>query len=143
MGAGVGWVCALVWLLTLSVYDIRQRRLPNWLTVPGAIAVMVFATVTGRGTAALFGAVALFAVYLVVHLFSPTAMGAGDVKLAIGIGALTGMFGVDVWALAALGAPALTAVWAVVVMIGRAESETVPHGPSMCAAAATATALVL
>jgi leader peptidase (prepilin peptidase)/N-methyltransferase len=53
------------------------------------------------------------------------------------------MFGVDVWALAALGAPALTAVWAVVVMIGRAESETVPHGPSMCAAAATATALVL
>ncbi len=38
-------------------------------------------------------------------------MGAGDVKLAIGIGALTGAFGVDVWALAALGAPLLTAGW--------------------------------
>ena len=60
----------------------------------------------------MLGAVALFAVYAVVHLVSPAAMGAGDVKLAIGIGALTGTFGGDVWLLAALGAPVLTAGWA-------------------------------
>ena len=58
-------------------------------------------------------------------------MGAGDVKLAIGVGALTGAFGFDVWVLAALAAPLLTAVWAVVAVIRRAGS-TVPHGPSMC-----------
>ena len=58
---------------------------------------------------ALVGAAALFGAYLVVHLLSPAAMGAGDVKLAVGVGALTGAFGMDVWALAALAAPLLTA----------------------------------
>ena len=59
---------------------------------------------------ALAGAVSLFAIYLALHLIAPAAMGAGDVKLAIGIGALTGAFGIDVWSLAALAAPLLTAV---------------------------------
>lgn len=132
-----------MWLVSLSVYDIRQRRLPNVLTLPGAVAVLVGATLAGRGTAALFGALALFAVYLVVHLLVPTAMGAGDVKLAIGVGALTGFFGIDVWTLAALGAPLLTAIWALVAVIGRAESRTVPHGPSMCLATVAAAALAV
>ena len=52
--------------------------------------------------------------YLVVHMVSPAAMGAGDVKLAAGVGGLTGAFGVDVWALAAMAAPLLTAVIALV-----------------------------
>jgi leader peptidase (prepilin peptidase)/N-methyltransferase len=73
---------------------------------------------------------------------SPAAMGAGDVKLAIGIGALTGAFGTDVWVLAALGAPLLTAVCAIVAVLRRS-GPTVPHGPSMCVAAATATALAV
>lgn len=135
-------VCALVWLVALSVYDIRERRLPNWLTMPGAAVIIAVAAVHGRAVAAVLGAVALFAVYAVVHLVSPAAMGAGDVKLAIGIGALTGTFGGDVWVLAALGAPLLTAMWAVVALVRRS-ARTVAHGPSMCLAALTATTLVL
>jgi len=142
MGVGVAGVCALVWLAVLSVYDIRQRRLPNWLTMPGAAVIIGAATVHGRAVPAMLGAVALFAVYAVVHLVSPAAMGAGDVKLAIGIGALTGTFGSGVWILATLGAPLLTAGWAVVAVLHRS-GRTVPHGPSMCLAAATATALVV
>ena len=69
-------------------------------------------------------------------------MGAGDVKLAIGVGALTGAFGFDVWVLAALAAPLLTAVWAVVAVIRRTGSA-VPHGPSMCLASAAAVALAI
>ncbi len=80
--------------------------------------------------------------YLVVHLLAPAAMGAGDVKLAVGLGALTGAFGVDVWVLAALVAPLLTAVWAVVAVIRRTGS-TVPHGPSMCLASAAAVTLAI
>ena len=76
--------CALVWLAVLSVYDIRERRLPNWLTMPGAAVIIVMAAMHGRGGPAVLGAVALFAVYAVVHLVSPAAMGAGDAKLAIG-----------------------------------------------------------
>jgi len=142
MGAGVAGVCVLAWLTALSLYDIRERRLPNWLTMPGAAAVLGIAAVHGRGVPAMLGAAALFAVHVAVHLVSPAAMGAGDVKLAIGIGALTGTFGSDVWALAAVGAPLLTAGWAAVAVLRRS-GRTVPHGPSMCLAAATATALAV
>jgi leader peptidase (prepilin peptidase)/N-methyltransferase len=142
MGAGAASVCVLVWLAALSVYDIRERRLPNWLTMPGAAVIVAAAAMHGRGGPAVLGAVVLFAIYVVVHLVSPAAMGAGDVKLAVGIGALTGTFGNDVWALAALGAPVLTAGWAAVAVLRRS-GQTVPHGPSMCLAAATATALVV
>src|SRR3954464_7720057 len=109
MGAGVAGVCLLAWLTALSFYDIRERRLPNWLTMPGAAVILVAAEVHERGVSAVLGAVALLAIYLLVHLVSPTAMGAGDVKLAIGIGALTASFGSDVWLLATLGAPLLSA----------------------------------
>ncbi|CAN5452637.1 A24 family peptidase [soil metagenome] len=122
-------IAALGWMAALSVVDIRQRRLPNVLTLPGAVVILVVATACGRGVPAVVGAVALGGAYLVVHLVAPAAMGAGDVKLALGLGALTAALGVDVWALAALGAPLVTVVWAVVARL-----RTVPHGPSMCLA---------
>ncbi|MFY9919269.1 MAG: A24 family peptidase [Mycobacterium sp.] len=142
MGAGVACAIVLAWLVVLSAYDIRERRLPNWLTMPGALAIVVVALAAGRGGPALLGAVGLVGLYLVVHLLSPAAMGAGDVKLAAGVGALTGAFGFDVWALAAVTAPLLTAIWACVAVIRRS-SSTVPHGPSMCVATLAAAALVI
>ncbi|CRZ14681.1 prepilin peptidase [Mycolicibacterium neworleansense] len=140
MGVGLTLVTA-AWLLALTGYDIAERRLPNWLTLPGALLVLGAAAIAGRGVAALAGAAGLAVLYLVVHLLSPRAMGGGDVKLAIGLGAMTGAFGIDVWLLAALAAPLLTACLA----LGAAACgvRTVPHGPSMCAASAAAVALVL
>ncbi|MEN3224378.1 A24 family peptidase [Mycolicibacterium porcinum] len=140
MGVGVT-VVAGAWLLALSGYDIAERRLPNWLTLPGAALVLVVAAVAGRGPAALAGAAALSVPYLVAHLASPRAMGGGDVKLALGLGAMTGAFGADVWLLAALAAPMLTAALAAAAILRG--MPTVPHGPSMCAASAAAVTLVL
>ena len=142
MGAGAAGVGVLAWFVGLSWYDVTQRRLPNWLTLPGAVVILACATAAGRGAPAVAGAVSLFAIYLALHLIAPAAMGAGDVKLAIGVGALTGAFGIDVWSLAALGAPLLTAGWALIAAARGAE-RTVPHGPSMCVTAAAATALVI
>jgi leader peptidase (prepilin peptidase) / N-methyltransferase len=141
MGAGVAGGCVLAWFTALSVYDLRQRRLPNALTLPGAAAVLAVAVATGRGMPALAGATALALLYLGVHLVSPAGMGAGDVKLALGVGGLTGSFGVDAWMLAALTAPVLTALWALAVRV-RGGDATVPHGPSMCLAAAVAVVAV-
>ncbi len=135
-------VVALLWMAALTVYDVRDRRLPNWLTLPGFAVIARDATGCGHGAAAILGAAALSAVYLLVHLVSPTAMGAGDVKLALGLGALTGCFGADVWLLAALGAPLLTAVVGVVAWLGWS-AVTVPHGPSMCLASVAALGLNL
>lgn len=130
---GVAGISVLAWLAALSLYDIRERRLPNWLTVPGALVILAVAAAAGRGGPSMTGAGALTVLYLLVHLTAPAAMGAGDVKLAAGVGGLTGAFGLDVWALAAMAAPLLTAVVAVVSALRRSQTA-VPHGPSMCLA---------
>ncbi|MEN4401086.1 prepilin peptidase [Mycolicibacterium senegalense] len=140
MGVGLT-VLAGAWLLVLSGYDIAERRLPNWLTMPGAVLIPVAAALAGRGLAALAGAAALAVLYLLVHMAAPRAMGGGDVKLAVGLGAMTGAFGPDVWLLAALAAPLLTACLALGAAVRGI--RTVPHGPSMCAASAAAVGLVL
>jgi leader peptidase (prepilin peptidase)/N-methyltransferase len=133
---------ALLWMAALTGYDVRQRRLPNWLTLPGFAVVMVVAAGAGNAQAAAVGAAALTTVYLLVHLLAPTAMGAGDVKLALGLGALTGCFGADVWLLAAIGAPLLTAAVGMVARLGWS-AKAVPHGPSMCLASAAALGLAV
>lgn len=140
LGVSVGVV--LAWLVALSCYDIRARRLPNALTLPGAGVILLAAGFAGRGLPALAGAAALAAVYLLVHFASPAAMGAGDVKLAVGLGGLAGCFGVGVWFLAALVAPLLTALLGLGVRAGTG-ALTVPHGPSMCVATAVAVGLIL
>ncbi|SRX95598.1 hypothetical protein [Amycolicicoccus subflavus DQS3-9A1] [Mycobacterium shimoidei] len=131
-------VAMALWMGVLSGYDIAQRRLPNWLTLPGAVVVIAAAHIAGRGLSAVLGGSVLAGLYAVVHLVSRRGMGAGDVKLALGLGALTGCYGADVWFLAALVAPVLTTVVALVRGVRR-----VPHGPSMCLASATAVGLVV
>lgn len=122
------------WLVALSVVDFRHRRLPNVLTLPGAAVILGFAFLSGRGVAASVGAVALAGVYLVGFLLG--GMGAGDVKLALGLGAVTGAAGPEVWLLAAAGAPLLTVVVGVAARV-----RVLPHGPSMCLATAVSLAI--
>ncbi|MFB8274977.1 prepilin peptidase [Nocardia colli] len=138
----LAFAALLAWCVVLSVIDFRQLRLPNPLTGGGAVAVFGYALSTGRCTAAVLGAVLLAAPYLLVHLALPAAFGAGDVKLAIGLGAAAGLGGGQVWVWSALAAPLLTAC-AGVAVIGlrrtRAPTETtrriaMPHGPAMCLA---------
>jgi leader peptidase (prepilin peptidase)/N-methyltransferase len=137
-------VAVLAWLAVLSGYDVRERRLPNLLTLPGAGVILLASVVVGRGWPAVAGATALTAIYLLVHSVAPAGMGAGDVKLAIGLGALAGCFGVGVWFLAALGAPLLTVAWGLLDrLLGGAGAASVPHGPAMCAATAAAIGLAL
>lgn len=86
-GAGVAVLC---WMTALSYFDIRYRRLPNWLTLPAAV-VIITVGLWGRGPSIWAGAAALTALYLAAHLLSPRAMGAGDVKLAVSTGAWRGV----------------------------------------------------
>lgn len=141
MGLGSVLALFLPWSLVLSGYDIGARRLPNWLTLPGAVAVLTGAAAAGHAAPALAGGTALASVYLLIHLVNPAGLGAGDVKLAFGLGALTGLFGAATWMLAAAVAPLLTAALALAakVMCG---ARTVPHGPSMCLASLAALTLV-
>jgi leader peptidase (prepilin peptidase)/N-methyltransferase len=123
------------WCVLLAGIDLRLRRLPNALTVPGALAVLGYASATGTGTRAICGGCGLAATYLVIHLLAPAAFGAGDVKFALGLGAAAGIGGLAAWTLAAVTAPILTAAtgaawWA----LRRRRCPPLPHGPAMTVA---------
>ncbi|WP_084522513.1 prepilin peptidase [Nocardia inohanensis] len=109
----------LVWCAALSCIDIRYRRLPNNLTLPGAVAVLSFAAGAGRLGIAVAGALLLAGPYLLVHLAEPAALGAGDVKLALGLGAATALGGAQCWVWAALGAPLLSGAGGMVLLFAR------------------------
>ncbi|WP_378731713.1 prepilin peptidase [Nocardia brasiliensis] len=147
----VAFAALLAWCVVLSVIDFRQRRLPNSLTGWGALGVFGYALSTTQFTAALLGAALLAVPYLAVHLVLPTAFGAGDVKLAVGLGAAAALGGGQAWVWAALTAPLLTAA-AGIVLLGMHRSRApvdgadaprrlaVPHGPAMCLATVCALA---
>ena len=135
-------VAVVVWAVALSAIDLRERRLPNPLTLSGTVLILLGAALCGRGLPAILGAAALGGLYLAVHLADPAALGGGDVKLALALGALTGALGTPVWVLAALGAPVLTAAAGTVALVLR-RGRAVPHGPSMCAASLVAAALAV
>lgn len=134
-------VSLTAWGAALCAIDLRCMRLPNMLTLGGATVILGAAVAAGRAGSAVCGAVALSGLYLVVHLFARGGLGAGDVKLAIGLGALTGSLGADVWTIAALGAPLLTAIGGL-ALAARGRRGPVPHGPSMVLASLTVAALV-
>ena len=102
--------------IAATVIDVRQRRVPNVLTMGVASAGLMLA-MAGVGTVTVGGALGGLALGLALllpaHMFG--AMGAGDVKLLAAFGALLGPADVfDAFLRAAIlgGAMALTvALW--------------------------------
>lgn len=96
----------LLWLLLVTIYDARQRRVPNWLVLAGtAIALGALAMSTQPfGTKwpdALIGAASGF-VFLLLF-YATGLMGAGDVKFAGALGLWVGWQPLlPIWAIASL-----------------------------------------
>jgi prepilin peptidase CpaA len=82
----------IVVLLAAAVYDVRYRRIPNWISVGGVLIGISLNSFLYVGTPGfLFAVKGLglgFGVYFVLYILH--AMGAGDVKLMAAVGALVG-----------------------------------------------------
>lgn len=80
----------LVLVLCCGIYDLRVRRIPNWLTMPALLGGVVSnAFLIRHGLLlALAGAGCALLVYLPLYLVR--GMGAGDVKLMAAVGAICG-----------------------------------------------------
>ncbi|MET9223321.1 A24 family peptidase [Streptomyces sp. NPDC003300] len=96
----------VVWLLLVPVglvlgrVDLKVFRLPDVLTFPaflGTAALLGLAALLpdhrGSWPRALFGALAVGFVYLLLFLVNPAGMGFGDVKLAPTLGLALGWYG--------------------------------------------------
>ncbi|MEU2064149.1 A24 family peptidase, partial [Streptomyces sp. NPDC013455] len=141
-----------VWLLLapagvlLAAVDFRVQRLPDPLTLPLAALALALLGLTallpehaGHWPTALYGALALGAGYYVLYRVNPGGMGFGDVKLALGAGAVLGWYGWPTVLLGTFAAFLLGALYGgALVLARRAGRKTaVPFGPFLLAGTLT------
>lgn len=78
-------------VLTAGVYDIRFRRIPNWLVLAGLVAGFAWNVGTSGIQGLILAAEGMgLALLIYLPLYAIRAMGAGDVKLMAAVGAVTG-----------------------------------------------------
>ncbi|QYX78173.1 prepilin peptidase [Streptomyces akebiae] len=139
-----------VWLLLaplgvlLTLVDLGAQRLPDPLTLPFAgLALTLLGAVAyvpehaGQWRTALYGALALGGLYFLFFLIRPMALGFGDVKLALGLGAVLGWYG---WGALYLGTFAGALIGSAYTMVALARGRAVRRqlvalGPFMLAGA--------
>ncbi|MGY1500235.1 prepilin peptidase [Streptomyces sp. QTS52] len=140
---GAWLLLAPVWVL-LAVVDFRVQRLPDPLTLPLAAAALVLLGVAallpehaGDWLTSLLGTLLLGGAYFVLFLISPNGMGFGDVKLALGLGAVLGWYG---WGTVVLGTFAgflFGGLYGLALVIARRAGRrtSIPFGPFLIAGA--------
>ena len=156
IGDAAGWAGIPAYLLFawfavgLLWIDADVHRLPDGLVLPAypALLVMLVVGTAGLGEwAALVRALAcmaaLYAVYFLMALISPSSLGFGDVKLAGVIGLVLGWVGVGTAVLGILAGFLVGGLVAVVFLVGRRAGlrSHIAYGPSMLVGAFVALAV--
>ncbi len=128
----------------MAAIDLRTRRLPNALVIPaypifgGLLLIPTLAEGLWSSYArAALGGLALFAIYLLLALVSPSGMGLGDVKLSGVVGMALAWFGWASWVLGSVLAFFLAAIVGIGLLVTRriGRHSAVPFGPFMVAGA--------
>jgi prepilin peptidase CpaA len=84
-------VLLIVYVLTCAGYDLRFRRIPNWLNLAGLSMGLILNGLLLHWTGLLdSGCGLMLAVIVYLPLYLLSALGAGDVKLMAAIGAIAG-----------------------------------------------------
>ena len=86
------FIVLILFLAVVFYYDARQHRIPNWLNVSGllvGILLHLFTYQLDGFLNSVIGALVGGGILLLLYIFK--AIGAGDVKLFVAIGAITGV----------------------------------------------------
>lgn len=126
-----------LWCVILSIYDIRQRRLPDFLTLPGAAVITLWALVVDPTW--ILGGLLWAGIYFVTAVLVG-GIGGGDIKFALGLGTVVMSWGISAVFFTIVGASLISALAsAILVIMGKIKRPgSVPHGPSMVVASACA-----
>lgn len=129
-------------LCSLSIVDAWEYRIPDRIVLPalagtGLLAAVSLVSPTLDAAAVAVGAAVFTALIGVPHLLRPDAMGLGDVKLAVLLGAAIGLHSADWlealmavgWAVAAASALGLAS--AALSFTQRRRTALVPFGPPL------------
>jgi leader peptidase (prepilin peptidase)/N-methyltransferase len=152
LSRGQGWaIPAFAYLaaiaVALSLIDIDVHRLPDSIVLPSygvGVALLALASWNPGGTSdwpalgrAAVGALAMFALYLVILLVYPAGMGWGDVKLAGVLGLYLGWVGWGALVVGWFAAFLLGGLYSVALLATRRASRKsgIPFGPWMLAGA--------
>lgn len=126
--SSIDWMAIVVGCLAVG-FDLRYRRIPNWLSLAGlAGALLLHGTRHGLAGlwAALAGALVGFALFLVFYLVG--GMGGGDLKLMAVFGALLGPSGIVV---AAVFAAILGGLLAAAILLRHSATRAIPYAPAI------------
>ena len=122
-----GWAAVATFAVLAIWFDLRARRVPNWLVLAGLVVAIVLmglgpvaALAPGWRDALLGGAIG-FAVYL--PLYAMGWMGAGDVKFFGVAGLMSGWHGLlPVWVVGSL----LAGLHGVLILVARSTDAASP-----------------
>lgn len=130
----------IIILLLILLFDIRERRILNTLALPGTAIALLAGLANGREpflvaiTGAALGFLSFFALYFIGgKYYGRAALGFGDVKLAMMLGAILGVHQI----LIVLAAGMLLAglAGALLLAVKRANRESsIPYGAYMAVA---------
>lgn len=70
-------------LAAAAMFDLIERRIPNRVTIPAALSLLVVWAVTGARPGRIAAGLVVAAVLLALGLIKPDAIGMGDAKLAL------------------------------------------------------------
>ncbi len=105
---------ALAVILIAAIWDLRFRRIPNWLTLPALLLGVALHVYLGTWREAAFGFFLAVVIYLPLWLAG--GRGAGDLKLMAALGVILGpTLWIQLFVLTAF----IGAVWALILVVAK------------------------
>jgi leader peptidase (prepilin peptidase)/N-methyltransferase len=137
-GLGVAWSLAQLLLVFIACFDVVTRRIPNVVTLPAMVVVLVLRGAFAPGTLpeVLIAGAAGFAGFLLLVILTRGGFGMGDVKLTALLGLLLGSALVPALLVGIVAGGLASAVVALAKPGGR--KQAIAYGPYLCFGAALA-----